>query len=157
MSLKTWTKRFADYYDGAPISKSIINALCSVFRDTRGRFPEEVHTKVETVACYPMGRGWTVTPEQTVQGLGWSHRREIRRTLSESNKAITDDFDRFTFRGVFVEDCTTNPSFPTFQARPVYRAHSTSGKWFDYTPAPWQSGMEPILVLDLGTDPTEKK
>ena len=157
MSLKAWTKRFADYYDGAPIPKSIVNALCAVFRDTRERFAKEVHTKVEEVACYPMVHGWAVSPEQTVLGLEWLRRREIWRTLSESNKGIVESFNRFTFRSVLAEDCTTNPHFPVTQARPVYRVHGASGKWFDYTPASWQSGLEPILVLDLGTDPKEKK
>ena len=140
MSIKTWNKRISTYYDGVPIPKSLINALTAVFRDTRGRFPKEVHERLATVARYPMLPAWSITPEQTTQGLEWLRLSKIWRTLSRGDKAIVEDFHRFTFQGVFTEDQTRHPSFPRVSARPVYRVHAKSGAWFDYASAPWQSG-----------------
>lgn len=124
MASNIWTKRIAEYQAGKPIPKSMVIAAASQVRR------DGPHAQVIADAMTPPHEiAWAITPEQSAQGLKWCMGRQIFRQFTAHEQRILGTFSHFTFSGLDVV-----PRFAGFKdARPIYRVHSTTGAWFDYT------------------------
>lgn len=136
--LKTWEKRVAQYEAGTPITESLIIALRSALR--RGQHDLRMFLCGGVIVnCVK----WNITKEQSGKGISWLLRRDVQKNLTEECRAIVDSFSHFTFEGVAVERHLYRESF-----FPIYRVHSTDGKSFAYSSAPWQSNEQAFNVIE---------
>lgn len=143
---RVWLRRIASYEAGQPIEKAKIGA----FRKLVARphwlkpIPPELQTKLDSLweFGYRSRFAWSITPEQTQQGLRWLKLPKIHKQLSPAQQAILDDFSHF----LFVDVCDRSTTYRVDSA-PVYRVCSHAGPWFDYVPKPWQSNGCPFEVV----------
>lgn len=131
---RTWRKRIAAYDAGQPIPKSRVYA----FRKLTSKPLGELHAELFGELCKLHARGfaWRITPEQTEQGLAWLKQKKVQKCMTESQRAIVDDFSHFLFVDLF--EVPRSHGFSDYL--PVYRVCSASGPYFDYISRPWVSG-----------------
>jgi hypothetical protein len=142
---RTWLRRIASYEAGTPIEKSKIRAFRTLV--CRPGYLSELEptlaAKVQSLWDFGHSKfAWQITPEQTEQGLRWLNLPKIRKQLTESQKAILDEFSHFLF--VDVQALSTRYRR---DSAPVYRVCSHSHGHFDYVPRPWRSDGIPFEVV----------
>ena len=130
---RTWRRRIAAHDAGQPITKPHIYAFRKLWANSRNLAPELL---ADIQALCDRGIAWQITPEQTVQGLNWLKSRKAQKQLTESQRAIVDDFSHFLF--VDVREYSIGYGRSIFT--PAYRVCSNRGPWFDYTATTWQDG-----------------
>lgn len=147
MSFATWKKRVAAYAAGAPITNSLINQLRSLFAHSFMVAAKPECAMLEDIVIYENGSGpnWAITPEQAEKGLKWMQRSNVNKHFASAHTRIIEDFDRFTFEGLLLGWEGMGQS-----ANVVYRVHSKSHGFFDYTAPPWQQGTkEPFRIIQV--------
>lgn len=145
MSVATWKKRITFYNDGEPITNSLINQLKSLFNHSFLVAAKPECVMLEEFALYEEGGGpgWAITPEQTPKSIEWMKRAAVKKHFASAHQHIIDDFDHFTFEGLFL-----GWEGMRQEANIVYRVHSKSHGFFDYTASPWQQGSKhPFRIL----------
>ena len=136
MSVKVWQKRIEQYQNGAPIPNSMINVIKSAFNQPimfESR-PERLLFEEHALYQYGSGPGWGITYEQIQKGLKWIRQPKIMKLFTDEQRLIIEDFDRFTFEGIHADMIGMR-----YTGDIVYRVHSASGDWFDYSFNPWMS------------------
>lgn len=153
MSRSPWEKRIKQYESGAAIPASLVNMIKSAFNhpimweSCRNKLLFEEHA----IYQYGSGPGWSITPEQTTKCLKWLAQPKIMELFDDEQRVIIADFDKFTFEGIYPDMIGLH-----YTGDIVYRVHSKSGDWFDYSFNLWMSNDAGLRIYNTVVFAKEK-